>query len=416
MLRNIGIRIRTNICNRCLKNIGIERLYHNPGSYSSQELTNQKHKKSLFHLRLSTNNQRLISFWGASTANDWSKAISDAEKIVGYPTSFMSLRCLLSDELSNIAVQMRKLVGTKHPLLKTARGFVYDGKHTMQTRGLVVLLISKAAVGTEVPSEQELIAGIHPKQRQLAEISEMIYTANLIHKGVIDVSDMSAEDGCQKDLEFGNKMAVLSGDFLLASASMGLAELHNTKVVEIVSGAIGDLMRAEFTELCSPRGTPSLTSSTTYQDWETQTFLSSGSLLAKCCQSTLELAGHCKEMQDKAFQYGKHLAFAHQLHEDLQPFTHPTDENGDQISLGSAPVILHYSKPENKPHLNRLLDSHVDQKKLRDTILSGTAVEETKRHCKENGKIAINAIESFPSSEAKTALENMINAVTNNSR
>lgn len=50
-----------------------------------------------------------------------SKAVSDAEKIVGYPTSFLSLRCLLSDELSNIALHMRKLVGTKHPLLKTAR-------------------------------------------------------------------------------------------------------------------------------------------------------------------------------------------------------------------------------------------------------------------------------------------------------
>ena len=64
---------------------------------------------------------RHISFWKSSDINDWSKAVSDAEKIVGYPTSFMSLRCLLSDELSNVAMNMRKLVGTQHPLLKTAR-------------------------------------------------------------------------------------------------------------------------------------------------------------------------------------------------------------------------------------------------------------------------------------------------------
>lgn len=51
----------------------------------------------------------------------WSQVVSEAEKIVGYPTSFMSLRCLLSDELSNIAMQVRKLVGTQHPLLTTAR-------------------------------------------------------------------------------------------------------------------------------------------------------------------------------------------------------------------------------------------------------------------------------------------------------
>lgn len=47
--------------------------------------------------------------------------MSDAEKIVGYPTSFVSLRCLLSDELSNVAMHVRKLVGTQHPLLNTAR-------------------------------------------------------------------------------------------------------------------------------------------------------------------------------------------------------------------------------------------------------------------------------------------------------
>jgi len=68
--------------------------------------------------------QRCYGGWlgtPSNKTNDWNKAVSDAEKIVGYPTSFMSLRCLLSDEISNVAIQMRKLVGTRHPLLKTAR-------------------------------------------------------------------------------------------------------------------------------------------------------------------------------------------------------------------------------------------------------------------------------------------------------
>ena len=64
---------------------------------------------------------RLFNLWGSQKPGDWNKAVSDAEKLVGYPTSFMSLRYLLSDELSNVALHMRKLVGTKHPLLKTAR-------------------------------------------------------------------------------------------------------------------------------------------------------------------------------------------------------------------------------------------------------------------------------------------------------
>ena len=68
------------------------------------------------------NGIRRVSMWGSSAkVTDWNRAVSEAEKIVGYSTSFLSLRCLLSDELSNVAMQMRKLVGTGHPLLKTAR-------------------------------------------------------------------------------------------------------------------------------------------------------------------------------------------------------------------------------------------------------------------------------------------------------
>ncbi|KAB0349980.1 hypothetical protein FD754_014837 [Muntiacus muntjak] len=53
----------------------------------------------------------VISWRGQSSRSpaQWNQVVSEAEKIVGYPTSFMSLRCLLSDELSNIAVQVRKL-------------------------------------------------------------------------------------------------------------------------------------------------------------------------------------------------------------------------------------------------------------------------------------------------------------------
>lgn len=52
---------------------------------------------------------------------DFDRAVSEAEKIVGYPTSFLSLRWLLSDEVANVAVHLRKLVGSNHPLLKTAK-------------------------------------------------------------------------------------------------------------------------------------------------------------------------------------------------------------------------------------------------------------------------------------------------------
>nr|KAG5708896.1 hypothetical protein BaRGS_009305 [Batillaria attramentaria] len=130
-------------------------------------------------------------------------------------------------------------------------------------------------------TEHDLVSGIFPSQRSLAEITEIIHTANLIHKGVVNMADLSPNDGLPADMEFGNKMAVLSGDFLLASACTGLAELGNTKVVELIAGAIGDLMEAEFTGFTDRQGNPTLPAAVTFSDWLLTAVQGSG-VLTEC--------------------------------------------------------------------------------------------------------------------------------------
>jgi decaprenyl-diphosphate synthase subunit 2 len=102
---------------------------------------------------------------------------SEAEKVVGYQASL--LRCLLSDEISSVVVQSKKLVGSRHPLLKTARRLVYDGAEGFDAVGLIVLLMSRCGEGlvTEAPPlGQQLVSGIQKKQRKLAEVAELINT------------------------------------------------------------------------------------------------------------------------------------------------------------------------------------------------------------------------------------------------
>ena len=77
-------------------------------------------------------------------AANWSSIVSDAERLVGYSGSYLSLRYLLSDEMATVALSARKLIGTKHPLLGTVRQVLRNGENPIQTRGLVVLLVSQA--------------------------------------------------------------------------------------------------------------------------------------------------------------------------------------------------------------------------------------------------------------------------------
>lgn len=128
-------------------------------------MLSKKHTTYLF--RHALRHRQISNFLTESSSSQfvqkWNKAVSQAEKVVGYPTSFLSLRCLLSDELSNVAFHMRKLVGTKHPLVKTARRLVFGANNSLQTRALIVLLISKAAGLPLNNLDAKTVDGIMPR-------------------------------------------------------------------------------------------------------------------------------------------------------------------------------------------------------------------------------------------------------------
>ncbi|XP_048769826.2 all trans-polyprenyl-diphosphate synthase PDSS2-like isoform X2 [Ostrea edulis] len=356
---------------------------------------------------------RAISGFSSKTYDDWNKAVSDAEKIVGYPTSYMSLRCLISDEFSNVAMHLRKLVGTRHPLLKTARGLLYDGKQSTQTRGLIVLLIAKAAgPGPSELSktrEPDKVSGIYSSQRSLAEATEMIHTANLIHKGVVNLAEFSdSEDREKNDMEFGNKMAVLSGDFLLANACTELASLNNTKVVETMSFAITDLMEAEFTDLRDSGGECVLKRDIQFSDWIRQTYLSSGSLLARGCRSAVELADHTEDQKEAAASFGENMAYLQQMKTDLKPLF-SRDNGGDDFSVTSAPVIKYLEQtPEERDRITAL--STKDAQQIVSSIKTASVIDECYSLCYKYGDSAKKSLDVFPQTDAKSALINIVNA------
>jgi hypothetical protein len=49
-------------------------------------------------------------------------------------------------------------------------------------------------------------------------------------------------------LEYGNKIAILGGDYLLANACTGLADLRNTYIVEMISIAIAEFTQVTFSD------------------------------------------------------------------------------------------------------------------------------------------------------------------------
>ena len=113
---------------------------------------------------------------------------------------------------------------------------VFLGKEasSMHIHGLVVLLVSKL-LNCCIPGVQNKpfctdSSGILDSQRSLAEITEVIHAAHLVHHSLLDLPEGMFSTEEAKDLEFGNKISILCGDLLLAKSSVALANLRTPKV------------------------------------------------------------------------------------------------------------------------------------------------------------------------------------------
>ncbi|XP_073843984.1 decaprenyl diphosphate synthase subunit 2 [Musca autumnalis] len=417
---------------------------------SSQQQTQKR-----WSTTVAINNTSSNSVKPSPPKHDWDRAVSEAERIVGYPTSFLSLRWLLSDEIANVALYLRKLVGSSHPLLKTAKGLLYNGKNTMQAWGLIVLLISKAAGhAPSVPDmEQDKSAGVLHSQRGLVEVTEMIRISHLIHNSLVNLqrsTKASQDSSSYDDMTFGNKIGLLIGDYLLSHSSAEMANLRNQVVVEIISSTVRDFSESEFigerdeqnNPLPSRPGTKPLqqqtskTISTTdidfcredvlkpmninkylgdpEKEWEARNILNVGSLLGKSCSASLLLAQQSEELQKKAYLFGKHLSLAWQACIDAEPFQLSSLPYDTTFSLVSAPVLFHLEydpKLYDEIEKGKVCVDNVDYNKIHQAILQGPGLEKTKQLQRKHTTAALKVLESFPNNDARKALENIILAM-----
>lgn len=257
----------------------------------------------------------------------WQQTISSAEKLVHCKGgSVINPKQLLGSDLTLLTENIRRLLGSGHPVLDTISSYYFakSGKHI---RPLIVLLMSQATSSLPRTTRQveDLDAPISPShhhpvtfepspqatsilpcQRRLAEITEMIHTASLLHDDVIDHSP-TRRGMPSANAEFGNKMAVLAGDFLLARASVALARLRHVEVVELLATVIANLVEGEFMQLKNKKRDA-------FEYYLDKTYFKTASLIAKSCQASAILGGHDRQVSDLAYEYGRNIGVAFQVY------------------------------------------------------------------------------------------------------
>lgn len=103
-------------------------------------------------------------------------------------------------------------VGTNHRLLKSAKNLLLGSKSNLQSVGLTILLVSKAAgFDPKGFTADHYDCGVLHAQRGLAEIVEMKRTGHLIHKAMENLQNKSEYGDKYEDLLYGNKIVLLTG-------------------------------------------------------------------------------------------------------------------------------------------------------------------------------------------------------------
>ncbi|NJL87849.1 MAG: solanesyl diphosphate synthase [Leptolyngbyaceae cyanobacterium SM1_1_3] len=258
-------------------------------------------------------------------------------------TSATSLFSPVEADLSLLSENLKGLVGARHPILHAAAEHLF-GAGGKRIRPAVVLLLSRAT-----GSEQSLTA----QHRRLAEITEMIHTASLVHDDVVDESAMRRGVPTVHS-SFGNRIAVLAGDFLFAQSSWYLANLDNLEVVKLLSRVIMDLAEGEIQQ-----GLNRFDTDLSIEAYLEKSYYKTASLMANSAKAVGVLSAVSDDLKEQLYGYGRHLGLAFQIVDDILDFTSSSEAlgkpAGSDLRSGNLTVPVLYAMQE-QPALAQIID------------------------------------------------------------
>mmetsp|Transcript_3744 Transcript_3744/g.11480 ORF Transcript_3744/g.11480 Transcript_3744/m.11480 type:complete len:513 (-) Transcript_3744:336-1874(-) len=407
---------------------------------------------------------RDIRSWEPGSKSEWALQPHRIDLEKGPPVA--DPFALVEAELSGFADDVTRQVAIANPVLSQAAQHFFATAQGKRVRPSIVALLSRALppAKTTEPAEAEAIAR---RQRQLGMITEMIHVASLIHDDVLDDADTRrGSDAIHK--MFSNKVAVLSGDYLLARASSMLARLANTEVVEVMARALdslvsGEIMQIKTTQASSKKrgdgderaalrsfGTPTLYARaqrafqrSSFQllaakhgllpalgklglaeeedpdDAEMRLYLrksyfKTASLICDACKSTALLAGYDFEssIASASEEFGYHLGLAFQIIDDVLDFSQDSDDLGKpagaDLSLGLATAPILYAAqdhPELRPLIDRRFKGPGDVQAAFNLVTNSNGIDLAVKLATFHAQCAVDAIcKAAPPSDARDAL------------
>jgi octaprenyl-diphosphate synthase len=311
----------------------------------------------------------------------------------------------LSEDLALVEGAMREQLTSASEVLAALGDHVLDSGGKRMRPALLLLAA-------------ELCGYTGPRRIHVAAAVELLHTATLLHDDVVDLSELRRGRPSANAL-WGNRRAVLVGDYFYARASSLIVEDGDLDILWIFADTIRSMAEGELLQL-QRSFDPSVTEAHYFQVIERK----SAVLLSAACESGSILGGVTRAERRRLAEYGRELGLAFQLRDDALDYEDREADLGkrpyDDLREGKVTLPLLLALKRCTAAEREAVASLLKAGSRAESEAAGTldldlgpaieavqryrGVEDTVRRAEEHARRARTAIAPFPDGGAQSDL------------
>lgn len=246
-----------------------------------------------------------------------------------------------------------------------------------------------------------------------ASLVELLHTATLVHDDVVDDS-LERRGFFSINALWKNKIAVLVGDFLLSKGLLLAVDNGHFNLLKIISESVKDMSEGELLQMEKARKLD-ITEEVYFEIIKKKT----ASLISSACAIGAASATDDLSLIQKVKQLGEYIGIAFQIKDDL--FDYGEKEIGkprgidikeQKMTLPLIYALNNAQKSDKRRIINIVKNENLNTEKVKEVIafVNGSGgIEYTIAKMNLYKDLAMELLHSFPESESRNSLDNLIN-------
>ncbi|MDR0394550.1 MAG: polyprenyl synthetase family protein [Tannerella sp.] len=302
----------------------------------------------------------------------------------------------VASEFEQFKADFSSVLHSEVPLLQSAIEQVLrsNGKHI---RPLLLLLTAKAC------------GELTEMTREAAVIIEALHTTTLIHDDVVDETKQRRGMPSLNAI-FDNRIAVLTGDYLLAGTISRAADTGNTAIIKIIANVCRELSEGELMQLDNTEK-----HSVNEADYFEMINKKTATLISACAEIGAISANTSSDTRKNCRLFGKYLGYCFQIKDDIFDYYEGLNigkPTGNDIREGKITLPLLYalkraSEKESSGYMEMIARQNFTPENVSELIAFAKChggIEYAEKQLKEYKQKAVEIIGNFPESEARGSL------------